>query len=93
MMNNPIESLENKKEELQQQVWELQRQAQYKEGYIHDLLASQQKLIAAIKTTCEKEVEYGTDEDFLALAILSIIDNPPSSVAEEREKRWAVFKK
>jgi hypothetical protein len=59
--------------------------AQRKEGYIQDVLASQQKLIAAIKSVVQD------DGSAVSLEIKDLIINPPSSVACEREARLAVL--
>ena len=78
---------------LKSQVWCLQRAAQDREGYIHDLLASQQKLIAAIKQVCDPVAGDLSHEGYLADKVQAIINNPPSSIAQEREARLAVFSK
>lgn len=66
--------------ELNEQVWGLQKQAQDKEGYIHDLMCVHQLTLRAI---LKLEIP----------AVNDIIATPPTSVAAEREKRLEVFKK
>ncbi len=69
----------------------LQKAAQLKEGYIHDLMGAHQKLIAQIQQVCVQLVEHDKGNKYLADAISETIDSPPATVASEREARLAVF--
>lgn len=85
-----ILELQEENRNLKQYIRSCQRAAQDKEGYIHDLMGAHQKLIKAIEETC---IQAGEDEAGLADDIEHHIEFPPTSVADEREARLAVFKK
>ncbi len=65
----------------------LQRAAQLKEEYIHDLMGAHQRLINAIEARAA-DMEH---PDEIAVDIIEILRNPPATVASEQEARLKVF--